>query len=186
MVDLHGSQCGFCTPGIVMSLFAHYHAGARRDARRASTTRWPAISAAAPAIGRSSMRRSVDLRRRRRRPLRRDGGGAARRARGARRRHATSSSATKRLLRRAGERGLARRALSRASRRDAARRRDRRRPLDHQAVACDLHEDHLARPRRRARRDRETARRTLSLRRRRHRSPTRRRISPRSIPTSAS
>jgi xanthine dehydrogenase small subunit len=25
MVDLHGSQCGFCTPGIVMSLFAHYH-----------------------------------------------------------------------------------------------------------------------------------------------------------------
>ncbi len=28
MVDLHGSQCGFCTPGIVMSLFAHYHQGA--------------------------------------------------------------------------------------------------------------------------------------------------------------
>ena len=28
MVDFHGSQCGFCTPGIVMSLFAHYHAGA--------------------------------------------------------------------------------------------------------------------------------------------------------------
>jgi xanthine dehydrogenase small subunit len=27
MVDLHGSQCGFCTPGIVMSLFALYHAG---------------------------------------------------------------------------------------------------------------------------------------------------------------
>lgn len=24
MVDEHGSQCGFCTPGIVMSLFAHY------------------------------------------------------------------------------------------------------------------------------------------------------------------
>src|SRR5579863_9142433 len=24
----HGSQCGFCTPGIVMSLFAHYHRGA--------------------------------------------------------------------------------------------------------------------------------------------------------------
>jgi xanthine dehydrogenase small subunit len=33
MVDLHGSQCGFCTPGIVMSLFAHYHDGvaATRD-----------------------------------------------------------------------------------------------------------------------------------------------------------
>jgi xanthine dehydrogenase small subunit len=27
MVDLHGSQCGFCTPGIVMSLFAAYHSG---------------------------------------------------------------------------------------------------------------------------------------------------------------
>src|SRR5271155_1849517 len=28
MVDYHGSQCGFCTPGIVMSLFAHHHRGA--------------------------------------------------------------------------------------------------------------------------------------------------------------
>jgi xanthine dehydrogenase small subunit len=28
MVDQHGSQCGFCTPGIVMSLFAAYHSGA--------------------------------------------------------------------------------------------------------------------------------------------------------------
>jgi len=27
MAKEHGSQCGFCTPGIVMSLFAHYHAG---------------------------------------------------------------------------------------------------------------------------------------------------------------
>ncbi len=26
MVDQHGSQCGFCTPGVVMSLFALYHA----------------------------------------------------------------------------------------------------------------------------------------------------------------
>jgi xanthine dehydrogenase small subunit len=25
MAHRHGSQCGFCTPGIVMSLFAHYH-----------------------------------------------------------------------------------------------------------------------------------------------------------------
>jgi xanthine dehydrogenase small subunit len=25
MARSHGSQCGFCTPGIVMSLFAHYH-----------------------------------------------------------------------------------------------------------------------------------------------------------------
>jgi len=28
MVDMHGSQCGFCTPGVVMSLFAHYHGAA--------------------------------------------------------------------------------------------------------------------------------------------------------------
>ncbi len=27
MVDFHASQCGFCTPGIVMSLFAAYHSG---------------------------------------------------------------------------------------------------------------------------------------------------------------
>lgn len=26
MVDCHGSQCGFCTPGFVMSMFAHFHA----------------------------------------------------------------------------------------------------------------------------------------------------------------
>ena len=24
MVDCHGSQCGFCTPGFVMSLYANY------------------------------------------------------------------------------------------------------------------------------------------------------------------
>ncbi len=34
IVDQHGSQCGFCTPGIVMSLFAAYHSG--RPATRAS------------------------------------------------------------------------------------------------------------------------------------------------------
>jgi xanthine dehydrogenase small subunit len=28
MVDLHGSQCGFCTPGIVMSLFTLFHSDA--------------------------------------------------------------------------------------------------------------------------------------------------------------
>jgi xanthine dehydrogenase small subunit len=27
MVDLHGSQCGFCTPGFVMALFTLHHAG---------------------------------------------------------------------------------------------------------------------------------------------------------------
>jgi xanthine dehydrogenase small subunit len=27
MVDMHGSQCGFCTPGFVMALYAHYKSG---------------------------------------------------------------------------------------------------------------------------------------------------------------
>ena len=38
MVDLHASQCGFCTPGFVMSLFALYHAGLRPD--RAVVSDW--------------------------------------------------------------------------------------------------------------------------------------------------
>jgi xanthine dehydrogenase small subunit len=29
MVDKHGSQCGFCTPGFIMALFTLYHAGHR-------------------------------------------------------------------------------------------------------------------------------------------------------------
>jgi xanthine dehydrogenase small subunit len=31
MVDKHGSQCGFCTPGFVMSLYAHQRSGAATD-----------------------------------------------------------------------------------------------------------------------------------------------------------
>ena len=31
MVDAHGSQCGFCTPGFVMSLFALFHSDAAAD-----------------------------------------------------------------------------------------------------------------------------------------------------------
>ncbi|MBL8556796.1 MAG: xanthine dehydrogenase small subunit [Phenylobacterium sp.] len=31
MVDLHASQCGFCTPGFVMSLYAHQREGAPSD-----------------------------------------------------------------------------------------------------------------------------------------------------------
>lgn len=38
MVDHHGSQCGFCTPGIVMSLFALYQTGAGAD--RATVNDW--------------------------------------------------------------------------------------------------------------------------------------------------
>ncbi|WP_205737328.1 2Fe-2S iron-sulfur cluster-binding protein [Halioglobus japonicus] len=31
MVECHGSQCGFCTPGFVMSLYAHYQNHAQPD-----------------------------------------------------------------------------------------------------------------------------------------------------------
>ena len=34
MVDNHGSQCGFCTPGFVMSLFALFHDESRIDRQR--------------------------------------------------------------------------------------------------------------------------------------------------------
>src|SRR6201986_4843490 len=34
LVDCHGSQCGFCTPGFVMSLFALFHEGGLPDRRR--------------------------------------------------------------------------------------------------------------------------------------------------------
>ena len=34
MVDLHGSQCGFCTPGFVMSLFAMYRSEGQPDRAR--------------------------------------------------------------------------------------------------------------------------------------------------------
>jgi xanthine dehydrogenase small subunit len=31
MVECHGSQCGFCTPGFVMALYAHYESGGATD-----------------------------------------------------------------------------------------------------------------------------------------------------------
>ena len=67
MVDCHGSQCGFCTPGFVMSLWAtyqHHQARAARGRRASrSPTSCPATCAAAPATGRSSMpaQRMFDL-----------------------------------------------------------------------------------------------------------------------------
>ncbi|PWB64391.1 MAG: xanthine dehydrogenase small subunit [Bradyrhizobiaceae bacterium] len=40
LVDRHGSQCGFCTPGFVMALFALYHAPAPRALDRARVNDW--------------------------------------------------------------------------------------------------------------------------------------------------
>ncbi|MEM5585172.1 xanthine dehydrogenase small subunit [Roseibium sp. AS2] len=39
MVELHGSQCGFCTPGFVMTLFTLYHAEGAEKSRR-TVTEW--------------------------------------------------------------------------------------------------------------------------------------------------
>ena len=50
MVDADATQCGFCTPGFVMSAYAFAAGGETAGSRDASTMRWPAISAAAPAI----------------------------------------------------------------------------------------------------------------------------------------
>ena len=149
MVARHGSQCGFCTPGIVMSLFALYHARPAGEPRRTSTMRSPAISAAAPAIGRSSKPRSRPARRRRRTLS------FARRA--------TTEAALaalddgedvfvgrrRRLFRRAGERSRARRAVRGSSRRDARRRRTDVGLWITKNLA-PTRQDDLARPRRRA------------------------------------
>ena len=149
MVDLHGSQCGFCTPGFVMALFALYH---RADARPVDRR----------ARQRLDRRQSLPLHR-----LSADRRCGARRLRGAAR--ATGSPPRSRDARRAlaelkdgedifigdDERffaapasiDVARRALLRASRRDHCRRRDRRRAVGHQAAARPA-QGHLARPRR--------------------------------------
>jgi xanthine dehydrogenase small subunit len=40
MVEQHGSQCGFCTPGFVMALFALYHAPRRGELARTQVNDW--------------------------------------------------------------------------------------------------------------------------------------------------
>jgi xanthine dehydrogenase small subunit len=40
LVAEHGSQCGFCTPGFVMALFALYHAPRRQNLERAEVNDW--------------------------------------------------------------------------------------------------------------------------------------------------
>jgi xanthine dehydrogenase small subunit len=40
MVDLHASQCGFCTPGFVMALFALFHAKKQAPLKRDDVNNW--------------------------------------------------------------------------------------------------------------------------------------------------
>ena len=155
-----------------------------RDAREPQRARSPATSAAAPATGRSSRRGSrpatarpptasratADARAAALAALA-DGARPIRRRRGA-------------VLRRPREPRVARGALRSVSRRDAGRRRDRRRPMDHQAVARPRR-DHLARPGRRARRGRARPPRALCRSAPASRCWTPRRSSPPSIPISA-
>ena len=107
-----------------------------RRPRRASATRSPAISAAAPAIGRSSTRRSRPATARRPTASPPRPPSAPRRWRRSPTTRDLFVGDDARVLRRAGERSVARRALRPLSRtRRAGRRRDRRRPVDHQAAA---------------------------------------------------
>ena len=160
MVDLHGSQCGFCTPGFVMALFALYHRADRRAGRPAARQRL-------------DRRQSLPLHR-----LSADrrcgafgvcaAGGRLVFGRGAARRGVPSLSCSdsedifigtqRALLRRARQHHGARQALFRQSGRDADRGLDRCRPVGHQAAARPAQGD-LARPREGARRDRGPARR---------------------------
>ncbi len=39
MLDLHGSQCGFCTPGFIMTMFTIYHAEGAEKSRK-TVTEW--------------------------------------------------------------------------------------------------------------------------------------------------
>jgi xanthine dehydrogenase small subunit len=62
MVACHGSQCGFCTPGFVMSLFALYQRTVAQGQAVDSHTAHQALSAtcaAAPATGPSCRRRAA-------------------------------------------------------------------------------------------------------------------------------
>ena len=61
IVAHHGSQCGFCTPGFIMSMFALYKSPPARHARR-SRMDSRGISAAARGTARSSMRRWMPAR----------------------------------------------------------------------------------------------------------------------------
>ena len=54
--ELGAAQCGYCTPGILLTAEALLDGQSRRRAATRSASRWPAISAAAPATRRSSTR----------------------------------------------------------------------------------------------------------------------------------
>ena len=57
--DNHGLQCGYCTPGMIMSAIDIVNRTAASSTRTPSGTSWKAISAAAPAITTSSNRCST-------------------------------------------------------------------------------------------------------------------------------
>jgi xanthine dehydrogenase small subunit len=170
MVDYHGSQCGFCTPGFVMSLFTLYQSGKVPDRR--TVTDWLAGNLCRC----TGYRPIVDA------ALASCSGNPADS-------HARNAAATAAALGEIADsedlfvgdddRFFAAPAskaspggpLRHASRRDPGRRRHRRRPVGHQAAARPA-EDHPCRPRRRLRHRRGRAGRAGD-RRRRHLCPGR-------------
>ncbi len=84
-LELGGTQCGMCTPGMLMAAHALLGVAASRQATRTSARRSPATSAAAPGTRGSSSRSRRSRRRGRRelRSLRRSSAGGDRPARSA-------------------------------------------------------------------------------------------------------
>ena len=150
MARQHGSQCGFCTPGIVMSLFAHYHAcngattrEAINDALAGNLCRCtgyrPIVDAALEACAEAADDRFT-------RERRRAAAGAA--VRSTTRPISSSGMMASFFAAPASEQSPGA-TLRATSRRDDRRRRDRCRPVDHQEARADR-EGHPCRPRRRA------------------------------------
>ena len=183
MVDCHGSQCGFCTPGFVMSLFGLYKSCVAADERHGAigcVVRQPVPVHGLPADPRrgrrdvrpaGARRLAWPGRRGRRHPAhrarRRDDGRVAR----------ARSPATRTFdYEASGQRFLAPTTMRRAGaprrrdpRRTHSRRRDRRRPLGHQGAPRSARPD----PRRRRARARRDARDRGRARHRRRRDACR-------------
>ena len=164
----HGSQCGFCTPGFVMSLWATYqHHGARgtrptRQQHRRRAVGQPLPLHRLPADPRC---RRAHVRPARRAARRRAGRRGARRRCATPRRCAASARTAPSSSRRARWPSFAA-AAPRPARRAHPRRLDRHRPVGHQACSATCRDLIYIGDGRRAEADRRARRRAVDRRRR--------------------